>query len=740
VANVQGKDFMTDRIGLRLATVLGLLMLCAVSVLRVSRTPRPVPATAPDTVFSVERAMRHVAEIAARPHAMGMPDHDRVRDYIMSELIALGLKPQIQTTTAVGTRYQSAGRVQNIVAWVPGSNPSGKSLLLAVHYDGVEAAPAAADDAAGCAALLETLRTLRARKQPLAHDVIALFTDGEEAGLLGAAAFVREHPWAKDVAFVLNFEARGTAGRSYMFETGPNNRDAAGVLRTAGDVTAGSMFTTVYRALPNDTDLSEFSLLGIPALNFAFADGVERYHTSRDDIAHLNPGSVQHHGAQMLALTMRIANEPLPRASTGDAVFFDFPILGLVVYPVWLAIPLALVALVLTVAIVRHEPRGTVLGAIAVVVALVLSIVVGRMVAIGGRAEWSGISASSVALAIFALNIAVYALATRWGHDLHVGALVVWLVLALASSILAPGTSYLVTWPLLFALAAARSRHVVAEWIAATVALMMLAGLAYAVAAIMLGVSGIGAIALALVTSLVTWLLLPLVERVLLPRPWLGVIAAAAAAGILALIGATTLRPNEAHPIPTSLVYAENPGSGEAWLGSYGVRDEWTRSVLGTTSTAPVWTALARGAGRPLVGRQVQPAGIEAPSATLLRDTLVDGARRVVFRVNVPVGTTALMLHATGAPVLRTAIDARVVDTTRFRRHPRNWVMEYWAVPDSGAVISLAVPVGSRISVDLVARRAGLPSLTGVRIPPRPAYVVPAQSGDVSVTYARVSF
>ena len=44
-------------------------------------------------------------------------------------------------------------------------------------------------------------------------------------------------------------------------------------------------------------------MLGKPALNFAFADGVERYHTAHDDVAHLDPGSLQHHGAQMLRCT-----------------------------------------------------------------------------------------------------------------------------------------------------------------------------------------------------------------------------------------------------------------------------------------------------------------------------------------------------------------------------------------------------------------------------------------------------
>jgi len=75
----------------RAFVAVGLLLLCAASILRVARPPRAVPATAPDTVFSAERAMRHVAQIAQRPHPMGTADHDRVRDYIIGQLSALGL-------------------------------------------------------------------------------------------------------------------------------------------------------------------------------------------------------------------------------------------------------------------------------------------------------------------------------------------------------------------------------------------------------------------------------------------------------------------------------------------------------------------------------------------------------------------------------------------------------------------------------------------------------------------------
>src|SRR5437667_376959 len=371
-------DLMLKRIGV----AVGLLFLCAASILRVARPPRAVPATAPDTAFSAERAIRHVEQIAQRPHPMGTADHDRVRDYIVDRLSRLGLTSQIQQATAIGTRYRQAGRVQNILARLPGTDPNRNAVLVMVHYDGVEAGPAASDDGAAAAALLETLRALRARKRPLAHDIVALFTDGEEAGLLGAAAFVREHPWAKDVAVVLNFEARGTSGRSFMFETGAGNLDAARALRSAGNATAGSVYATIYRALPNDTDLSELAVLDHPALNFAFADGVERYHTSRDDVAHLNPGSLQHHGSQMLAM---------------------------------------------------------------------------------------------------ARTAACYAVAKRWStrRGLQVGALIMWLVIALALAIRVPGISYLFTWPLLFAAGAAlmtRGRGV-ADWATAVVTLFMLVGL-----------------------------------------------------------------------------------------------------------------------------------------------------------------------------------------------------------------------------------------------------------------------
>jgi len=66
--------------------------------------------------------------------------------------------------------------------------------------------------------------------------------------------------------------------------------------------------------------------------------------------------------------------------------------------------------------------------------------------------------------------------------------------------------------------------------------------------------------------------------------------------------------------------------------------------------------------------------------------------------------------------------------------------MDYWAVPDSGAIVALSIPEGRHIDFDLAAWRPGLPALPGMTIPSRPPEVVPSQDGDVSITYRRMRF
>jgi hypothetical protein len=753
----------------RLAIAFLFVAICILFAEYVSRPPRAIPESAPPTVFSAERAMKYLLAIARRPHPIGSAEHDRVRDYLVAQLSNLGLEPQIQNATGVGTRYADAGRVQNILARMPGWQSGGPAVLLAAHYDSVEAGPGAADDGAGICAILETVRALRAGA-PLVHDVIVLFTDGEEADLLGAAAFVHEHPWARDVAMALNFEARGTTGRSLMFETGPGNLDAVRVLRTVPGVTAGSVFTTIYRTMPNDTDLSELALLGTPALNFAFGDGADRYHTSHDDVAHLNTGSLQHHGQQALALARAFANGPLPRPRTGDAVFFDLPAIGLVVYSQKWAMPLALVAAatLILVVIIRSRRESTrfgrdiLMGAGATLGAVILSVaaayLTGLLISLlhtelpwGGAPAWSPVYWAAIAMLSLAISTACYVAVRRRASvgGLHVGALLVWTLLSLAATT-APGSSYLFTWPaLVVALAAllADSRGLltakaIAMCLAALVTAALLIPIAYLIGAVFLGVTAAGGIVTVTIIALVAWLVVPLLEALCDGARWSTPFICAAAAIVLVGIGALTVRTSDVHPVPSRLIYAVDADSSDAWLASKASAartDAWTRTALAPFAHGPEWIEHFFLRPTAVLAKRVPFLPLPQPTINISSDSTISDARQLSLRVQGSARTAALGMRVTDAPVINATVDGRAIDTTRYRVHMREWTLWYWAPLDSGALLSLIVPAGSTPKLEILAYSLGIPTLPGVTIPQRSANVVPFQSGDVTIVCRRVS-
>ena len=141
-----------------------LVVLLLVSTFASSRTglPRPVPANAPDSAFSSARAMSTLVDMARRPHPPGSPEHTRVRDFVVAEMMALGMNPEIQTATSLiqSESRARAATVRNVVARIPGTSPTG-GVLITAHYDSREGAVGAGDDGSGVVAALEAIRALQ---------------------------------------------------------------------------------------------------------------------------------------------------------------------------------------------------------------------------------------------------------------------------------------------------------------------------------------------------------------------------------------------------------------------------------------------------------------------------------------------------------------------------------------------------------------------------------------------------
>ena len=303
---------------------------------------------APLSEFSTKRALSIVKEISKKPHFVGSKNHEVIANYLQKELQDLGLETSFQegfTMTEKGTLVKS----KNIIAKIKGSK-NNKALLLLSHYDSAphSYSKGASDDASGIATILESVRAFLHNKTPHKNDIIILFTDAEELGLNGAALFVTEHKLAKEVGLVLNFEARGSSGPIYMLmETNDGNAKMVDAFQD-GNVSypvSNSLMYSIYKMLPNDTDLTVFKEEGkIQGFNFAFIDSHFNYHTAQDNYENLDPKTLAHQGSYLFPLLNYFSNADLTDFnSTDNKVYFNVPF-QFVSYPFSWIVPMLIVA------------------------------------------------------------------------------------------------------------------------------------------------------------------------------------------------------------------------------------------------------------------------------------------------------------------------------------------------------------------------------------------------------------
>jgi len=316
----------------------------------VSEGPQPRGLDAPAAQFSAARANALLARLqgVARPHPAGSAENAAIHNRLLTELAALAVPAQTLSTRQCFSEprwgvIECADVTDVIAIVVPGA---GKAVILMAHMDSVPAGPGAGDDGSGVVTVLETIRALKAEKVPSRHPVIALFTDGEEAGLLGAKAFVDDPHWRERVGVAINVEARGSKGQSLLFQTSPGDARLVDLYaRHAPRYATSSLYNEIYKVLPNDTDLTPFLQVGLTGYNFAFVGDVAHYHTALDTIANLDPRSVQSGGDAVLALTRNLMDQNFAALKSGDAIYLDVMGVWLPRLPASWAVSLSLLAL-----------------------------------------------------------------------------------------------------------------------------------------------------------------------------------------------------------------------------------------------------------------------------------------------------------------------------------------------------------------------------------------------------------
>ncbi len=447
-----------------------LFVLLAVYVSLTSTWPATGPTeTAESGAFSTERARKHVEQMSKYPHAVGFPAHSRVRQYLITELQEMGLQPLLQEGYTAGD-WANLSKAINVIARVKGSG-DGKALMLLSHYDSNPHSSFGASDAAsGVATILEGLRAFLSQNPSPKNDIIVMFSDAEELGLNGADLFVNQHPWAADVGLVLNFEARGSGGPAFMLiETNRGNSRLIQDFKAANPrfPVANSLAYSVYKMLPNDTDLTVFREdRDIEGFNFAFIDDHFDYHTALDTHDRLDTGSLAHQGSYLMPLLGHFSKADLGNLkSLEDDVYFNVPYFGMITYPYEWIWPMFGIASLLFLLLLVYGRRRGILKWKSMAKGFVAALMVLCVNGLIGYFSWPLIlkiypryhemlqgftyNGHSYIAALVFLSLAVCFWGYRWLRkeptgNLIAGAIVLWLCLCGALAAYLPGASFFI--------------------------------------------------------------------------------------------------------------------------------------------------------------------------------------------------------------------------------------------------------------------------------------------------------
>ena len=747
------------------------------------RPPAVVPASASSQQFSAERAMTYLKVIAQKPHPVGTAEHKAIRDYLLNELSQTGLTPAVQKTVVLrpttGTPFH-VGTVENVMVRLEGTNNS-KAVVLIGHYDSVPTSPGASDDGAAVAAMLETVRALRAGER-LKNDVIFLFTDAEEVGLMGARAFINEHPWARDIGVVLNFEARGSEGPALMFETSDGNGRLIKELARAGAPTrTNSILYEAYRRLPNETDMTMFKRAGYPGLNFAYIDGPARYHTATDSLDQLDERSLQHQGSYALALARHYGNVDLTNTKASNAVYFDLLGLTLIHYPVSWVAPLIVFTLLLFVVVVFVAFRkglltlaGIAFGFAAVVATLIGVVAVVALLQFNIWALYSNYrlmnqgttyNSGFYVVSFVALAVAILASFYIWfrrktnADNLYVGALLAWAVAMILTGLYAPGASYLFTLPLLFALVPLALRFAAKKQDRLTAGQLALL-YTFAVPGIILVVPVLDILfiglppsnfaAIVVLVVLLLALLLPHLDLIAAPNHWLLPGLAVVISLTFIVLGSWTSGFNRDHPQPTNIFYALNADSGKAvWASTDPRLNNWTTDFF--------TEGLKRGAISDYIpsffnrftSGPAPVAPLPAPEVSLLGDNTNNGVRSV--RLHITSRREAPFLSVTlesATDVIGASVNGRQIENSQMSaQHDPNqpWELLYYAPPAEGIDIEFEIRPSQPFNIRVRDQSFELPASLLASFKPRPADKIPTAYpfnpfGDATIVTKRFAF
>jgi hypothetical protein len=203
------------------------------------------------------------------------PEHDLARDNIEMIYVSYGLDVELHAF-----QYQS-NTYYNVVATKMGTVHPDQEYIVGAHFDSVNN-PGADDNGSGSALVLEAARVLS--QYDSAYTIRFIAFDREEQGLVGASAYVADHPGADILGMIsTDMVAYNTGANSVTisggFDSTPLENAVAAAVSEYGDG-----LIPVPAGAAGNTDHAPFENAGYEAVGFTEDWGNPYYHTQQDNV------------------------------------------------------------------------------------------------------------------------------------------------------------------------------------------------------------------------------------------------------------------------------------------------------------------------------------------------------------------------------------------------------------------------------------------------------------------------
>jgi Zn-dependent M28 family amino/carboxypeptidase len=241
-------------------------------------------------------------------------------------------KRQVELEFEIVNRSFPEGRTAyNAIAEIPGSDKAGEIVMLGGHLDSWHAATGATDNAIGCSVMMEAVRILTAIGAKPRRTIRVALWSGEEQGLLGSRAYVRQHfgtfedqkpEYAKLSAYFNMDSGTGRVRGLTAFgppATGTVLREATAPFKDLGMVGA----TTTRSRGTGGTDSTNFNAAGLPGINTMLDPiqyGTYTWHTNLDTYERIVEDDVKKAAIVLAGVVYHLAmrDELLPRFSQDE--------------------------------------------------------------------------------------------------------------------------------------------------------------------------------------------------------------------------------------------------------------------------------------------------------------------------------------------------------------------------------------------------------------------------------------